>query len=82
MNEIPFHPETTGLILADVSGSRQAKMLNTWGRLMYSLCGGKGGFENQCCYITENLDHNGIRLIDSLHKFIEINRNRDHEDEE
>lgn len=60
------------------NATEQASMLNILARELFVACGGRygrditssQGYEMQCCYISKDLDKDGIQLIKDLHNFI------------
>lgn len=56
----------------------QAEFINTLARELWVVCGGKfgrdgrGGFEQQICFLSDRLDKAGIHLIKELAEFIRL----------
>ncbi len=55
---------------AEAGAAEQANLLNCLARELYVSCGGSSKMEMQCCYMSDELNKDGVALIKRLHAFI------------
>lgn len=67
--KVRISPVDAAKAFAHSGSDDQSKFINMLGYELYVACKGDG-FEFQCCWISDELDDNGIRLIKELHEFI------------
>ena len=69
---IPVLPQDVGKAFSHASNWEQGSIINEMSRELYVSCKGDRGFETQCCYISDKLDSNGVKLIEHLAEFIKL----------
>ena len=57
---------------ASAGAEEQANLINCLARELHVVCKGSSGLEMQCCYISDDLNRDGIALIKKLYEFIEL----------
>lgn len=63
---------------AEANSTEQAEMFNEFGRLLYMMCSHKGkmGMDTQLCYVADDLDAHGERMIVALAEFVKLKHDK------
>ena len=63
--------EWIGRLLAECDDQTQADIINEFGRVLFIICGNEQQSLNQVSYISDKLNHSGIRVIKQIAEMIQ-----------
>lgn len=72
MIKIEVDSKVVGKAFGDTDSVEQAAFLNEMGRFSQMICKTESAWESQICYVAEELDKNGTRLVQTLYEFLTL----------